>query len=116
MRCGSVEARKLLAMNQANWQTRYGIALAIVAVSVGLLFLPAFSGLGHILYLVVLVIAWQGGLGPGLLSVGLFSAASLYGMVHYGVPVTRARVVALSLFVAGAAMIPVLVEALHASR
>jgi PAS domain S-box-containing protein len=103
-------------MNQAKWQSRYGIAVAIVAVTVALLIQPTFSGLWHTLYLVVLVIAWQGGLGPGLLAVGLFSAITLYGIISRGEPITRSRVIGLMIFAAGAAMVAVLVEALHAAR
>ncbi len=110
-----MNAQKLVAMSQARWPIRYGVAIAIAAATIALLFQPRFSGLGHVLYLAVLVIAWLGGLGPGLLSVGLFSAAAIYGMTLNGVPVTRGRIIALLLFAAGAATIPVLVGALQSA-
>ncbi|MHB1559538.1 MAG: sensor histidine kinase [Isosphaeraceae bacterium] len=107
-----MNAQRLVAMAQARWPIRYGIAIAIAAATIALLHVPAFSKLGHVLYLVVLLISWLNGLGPGLLSVGLFTGAALAAVVRR-TDNTPPHFLALLFFFAGAAMIPVLVGALQ---
>lgn len=58
----------------------YGLAvlLSIVAFGVTIIFLPAFGrSIYSIFFVVVIISAWQGGLGPGLLAMGIGAAANI---------------------------------------
>jgi PAS domain S-box-containing protein len=95
---------------------RYGVAVLAVAVAVALLFIPRIGpGLASILFFAVLVSAWVGGLGPGLLATALIVLIAL-AMVVAGPGFSAQRVVGLVLFAIGGGVITALVEALHAAR
>ena len=50
------------------WPLRYGVAVVAVAVAIAFLLIPQIGrGLGSIVFLAVLISAWYGGMGPGLL-------------------------------------------------
>ncbi len=110
-----MNAQKLVALSQARWPIRYGVAIVIAAVVIALLHIPIISKLGQVLYLVVLLISWLSGMGPGLLSVGLFCGAALSAVVRRGDPSIHPHLLALLLFFAGAVTIPLLVGALQAA-
>jgi len=93
--------------------SRYGVAVLAV-VLLGVLFripvlqhenTPAF-----LMCLVVLVSAWYGGLGPGLLTTALIVCASL------DAPLTLWRGIRLAIFVGYGVITSALLEALHAAR
>jgi PAS domain S-box-containing protein len=104
---------------------RYGVAVLVVVSALALLSfakqkIPGLStGLGSILFFAVLLSAWFGGLGPGLLStllvalLGLGQAAKAY---HTGAPNLVQVAVAVALFTTGGILISSLVEALHSAR
>jgi PAS domain S-box-containing protein len=99
-----------------RWTFRYGVSVVAVATAVAFLMIPEIGkGLVSLLYLAVLVGAWYGGLGPGLLATTL--TAVIVGLaVAVDPDLAPWRVVASVLFVAGAVLITLLVEALHAAR
>jgi PAS domain S-box-containing protein len=104
-------------MRRTPWLSRYGVALMVVIATVSVLYIPGFGqGLGSLLFVAVLVSAWYGGLGPGLLAATLFALIGLGALVWSGVELSTARIVALLLYLACAVIITLLVEALHAAR
>src|SRR5262249_17831522 len=104
-------------MRRASWLSRYGVAVLVVITTVSVLYIPGFGqGLGNLLFLAVLISAWYGGLGPGLLAATLFALAGLRALVMSGADLSSARLVALLLYLACAVIIALLVEALHAAR
>ena len=99
-----------------RWTMRYGVAVLAVAGAILLLSIPEIGkGLASIVYLAVLVAAWYGGLGPGLLATALITAVAIRIMV-FGPDFAPSRVVSIVLFVGGGVLITLLVEALDASR
>ena len=73
-------------------------------------------GFGSILFLAVLISAWYGGLGPGLLATGLITVVAIIGLAFQEPVFAPWRVVSIVLFVGGGVLITLLVEALHAAR
>ena len=52
-----------------RWPLRYGFAALAVAAAVGLAFVPALGPAGgSLMFMAVLLGAWFGGLGPGVLA------------------------------------------------
>jgi PAS domain S-box-containing protein len=99
-----------------QWTLRYGVALVAVATALVLLSIPEIGkGLVSVVFLAVLIAAWYGGLGPGLLATGLIAAVATVNLV-FGPDYAPARVLSIVLFVGGGVLITLLVEALHASR
>ncbi len=99
-----------------RWTTRYGVAVLAVAAAITFLSIPEINkGLASIVYLAVLVAAWYGGQGPGLLATALITAVAIRIMV-FGPDFAPSRVVSIILFVGGGVLITLLVEALDASR
>ncbi|HZW31738.1 MAG TPA: PAS domain-containing protein, partial [Isosphaeraceae bacterium] len=104
-------------MRRATWLSRYGVAVLVVIATLSVLEIPRFGhGLGNLLFLAVLLSAWYGGLGPGLLAATLFALAGVRGLLVSGPEFSSARVVALALSLVCAGIITLLVEALHAAR
>jgi PAS domain S-box-containing protein len=103
-------------MKMAGRPIRYGGAVLAVAACLGAVSLPEIGEkLSIVLYLAVLLVAWYGGLGPGLLATALITIVAVTGQVlrpddtawwHLPIP----------LFAAGGVLIALLVEALHAAR
>ena len=93
---------------------RYGVSVLAVAAAAALLTVPGIGQTPNIPVLVfdaaILVAAWYGGLGPGLLATALIALLTLSG------PASAWRLVRLALFVAGGATISLLIESLHAAR
>ena len=93
---------------------RYGASVLAVVLAVALLAVPDVGQTPNIpvlvFYAAILVAAWYGGLGPGLLATALIGLLTLPG------PLSAWRLVRLALFVAGGATISLLIEALHAAR
>jgi PAS domain S-box-containing protein len=96
---------------------RYGVAVLAVVLAVAFLTIPQIGkGLGSILFLAVLVSAWYGGLGPGLLATALITAVAIFNLSFLAPDLAPWRVIAVVLFVAGGVLITLLVEGLHAAR
>jgi PAS domain S-box-containing protein len=114
----------------ARWGTRtraaaralvqYGAAVLTVVAALGMLrFSGLGPGLGGILFFAVLLSAWCGGLGPGLVSTGLIAAVAFGQFVRFvrtGAADPILVLVRIGLFTAGGVAISWLVEALHSAR
>jgi PAS domain S-box-containing protein len=100
---------------RASRTLRYGVAVLVVELSVAILvLLPTLSqGLASLLYLAVLIAAWFGGKGPGLLATALIDAVAL--LLPEG-PYTAVQILGVVVFTAGGLVITALVESLHAAR
>lgn len=105
-------------MTKSNrWRLRYGIAVLAVVASVASMAIPVIGkGLGSILFLAVLVSTWCGGIGPGLMTAGLITAVAVYDLLFIQPGIEPSRLVGVVLFVGGAMLITLLVEALHKAR
>src|SRR6476620_6083816 len=91
------------------WLLRYGVAVSAVVAGLAVLSLPEIGGsLADVLFFAVLVAAWYGGLGPGLLSTGLMVVAAVTVFVLEGRDFPPKLLVRVALFVAGGAVISVL--------
>jgi PAS domain S-box-containing protein len=101
-----------------HWSLRYGIAVAAVVWSTAsLLLVPAIGRSGvTIPFFAVLISVWFGGLGPGVLTTALGLMLYLIVLVNRGSRFPPWQILQIVLFVAGGALITVLVEALHAAR
>ena len=65
-----------------QWTLRYGVAAVAVATAIVFLLIPEIGkGLASIVFLAVLIAAWYGGLGPGLLATGLIAAVAIVNLV-----------------------------------
>jgi signal transduction histidine kinase/CheY-like chemotaxis protein len=94
---------------------RYGAAVLAVAAAVALAQVAGGGPLpGAIFFFAVLVSAWYGGRGPGLLATGIPAALVLLGTAKKPLPPEQAGGAAF--FVLGGVLITSLVEALHAAR
>src|SRR5438270_14001591 len=83
-------------MERTPWLSRYGVAVLVVIATVGVLTIPGFGqGLGNLLFLAVLISAWYGGLGPGLLAATLFAIAGVRALLWSGQDLSSARIAAL---------------------
>jgi PAS domain S-box-containing protein len=90
---------------------------SVVGSTAAMLLLPAIGRSGvAIPFLAVLISAWFGGRGPGGFTTGLGLALYLIILVNRGSHVPLWQILQIGLFVAGGALITVLVEALHAAR
>src|SRR6185312_11112227 len=100
-----------------RWLIRYGVAVASIAVAVGLMLIPEIGrGFASVVFFAVLISAWYGGLGPGLLATALTALLALVLLVLPAPTVPPWRVVSIGLYLAGEVLITFLVEALHAAR
>src|SRR3954469_23661373 len=103
--------------SRARGALRYGVSVVAVALALASLFIPEIGrGFASIVFFAVLVSAWFGGLGPGLLATALIVATGVTVRLAYGLPFERWRIVSLSMFSAGGVLITWLVETLHAAR
>jgi PAS domain S-box-containing protein len=106
-----------MSSRSTRWTLRYGVAVLAVEITVALLFIPQIGqGLASLTFLAVLISAWYGGLGPGLLATLLVAAVAVAMPLVLRTGLPPWRVVGVVLFVAGGALVTVLVEALHAAR
>ncbi len=100
-----------------HWPLRYGVAVAAVIAGIAFLLIPQIGrGLGSILFLAVLISAWYGGVGPGLLATALITFVAIIVLAYFEPEFAPWRVVSIVLFVGGGVLITLLVEALHAAR
>jgi PAS domain S-box-containing protein len=100
-----------------HWPLRYGVAVAAVIAGIAFLLIPQIGrGLGSILFLAVLISAWYGGMGPGLLATALITFVAIVVLAYLEPEFAPWRVVSIVLFVVGGVLITLLVEALHAAR
>ena len=97
-----------------DWLRRYGFALLILAVTAEVMALPDIEDQGGtpilVYFFAVLLSAWYGGLGPGLLT----TAAIVLMTSHKLFPMWR--IVRLCLGIASGVSISALAEVLHAAR
>lgn len=105
-------------MRTHHWSMRYGIAVGAVVLTAALMLLVPAIGRGgvSIPFFAVLVSVWFGGLGAGVFSTGLGLVIFLIVLINRGSHFPPWQVLQIALFVAGGALITVLVEALHAAR
>lgn len=101
----------------------YGAAIAAVALAVGARYTvsPAFGDIAPLLPFVpaVLIGAWLGGLGPGLVATSLGSIAGTYFFLEphfFLADIEPHEVARLVLFVTSGALISVLIEQMHRAR
>ena len=101
-----------------RWSLRYGIAVLTVACSTAsLLLVPAIGRSGAAIpFFAVLISAWFGGLGPGVITIAMGVVLYLMVLVNRGSSFPAWQILQISFFVAGGAMITALVELLHAAR
>ncbi len=104
-------------MKSTHWLVRYVIAVLVVLASLPFLRIPVIGeGLGTVLFLAVLISAWQGGFGAGLFATVLIEFIAVVTLRYLQPDWSIKKFVELiSFFVAGL-VISVLVEALHAAR
>src|SRR4051812_2772841 len=85
---------------------RYGVAVSAAAAGLAVLSLPGIGGsLTDALFFAVLVSAWYGGLGPGLLTTGLMVIAAVMAFALQGRDFPPTLLAQIALFVAGGAVI-----------
>ena len=101
-----------------HWTLRYGIAVAAVVWSTAsLLLIPAIGRSGVVIpFFAVFISAWFGGLGPGAFTTAIGVVLYLIVLVNRGSHFPPWQFLQIALFVAGGAMITLLVEVLHAAR
>jgi PAS domain S-box-containing protein len=81
------------------------------------MFIPAIGNkLGSLLYLAVLIAAWYGGLGPGLLATTLIAVFAVLANLSSAPVLAPWWYVPVVLFTAGGVLITLVMEALHAAR
>src|SRR5262245_38919930 len=97
-----------------DWLRRYGFALLILALAWAVMAIPDINDRAGtpilVYFFAVLLSAWYGGLGPGLLT----TAVIVWQTSHTAFPFWR--VVRLGLGIASGVSISVLAEVLHAAR
>lgn len=103
-------------MKLTHWLVRYGIAVLVVLASLAILSIPVIGpGLVTILFLAVLISAWQGGIGPGLFATLLIECFAILNAWNHPPPSRIIKIVELSAFFGLGALITLIVEALHAA-
>ena len=106
---------------QKSWQWRYGIACVIVLIAF-VLRLSLFGGLNNRLpfsffLLAVMIIAWYGGLGPGLFAAVLGLLLASYFFLPHPTPNTtlgEAERTSITVYVTSATLVSFLMDNLHA--
>jgi PAS domain S-box-containing protein len=103
-------------IKMSGWPVRYGGAVLAVAGCMALVSLPGIGDeFNSVLYLAVLLVAWYGGLGPGLLATTVITILAMIGQVLRP-DFTSWQLVRIPLFTTGGVLIALLGEALHAAR
>ena len=101
-------------MSILNRVRRYGFALFILVLGGTVMNLPIIrdstGAPGVVLFFLILLAAWYGGLGPGLL------ITAIIALLISTTPVTSGRAVLITLFLACGGAISVLAEIQRASR
>ena len=74
-------------MKSTHWLVLYGIAFLVVLASLVILAIPVIGpGLVTILFLAVLISAWQGGIGPGLFATLLIESFAILNAWNHPPP------------------------------
>jgi PAS domain S-box-containing protein len=95
------------------------VAVSLVTVLLSFVFLPAFErGVFHIFYFAVLLSAWRGGLGPGLLTAGVGVLANLLFLVspYYPAGITAQDWLRVGMFLIVSVAIAVIADQLEKSK
>src|SRR5262245_55919291 len=104
----------------SRWPLRYGFALMAVFGALVLAVVPVLKPAGgSLLLMAVLLRAWFGGFGPGLLSVALIGMLILVdhvARISHALSVNPWELVNLGLFVTFGALISMLIGAMHTAR
>jgi PAS domain S-box-containing protein len=104
-------------MKSTHWLFRYSIAAFVVVAAVALLSIPVIGeGLGIVLFLAVLISAWQGGIGPGLFATILIEYIAVRHLGHLEPDWSIKKIIELILFFGAGVVITLMVEVLHAAR
>jgi PAS domain S-box-containing protein len=103
-------------MKMSSWPVRYSGAALAVGACLALMSLAGIGEkLGSVLYLAVLLVAWYGGLGPGLVTTALITIVAITGQVSRP-DFAPLALVPIPLFTTGGVLITLIVEGLHAAR
>jgi PAS domain S-box-containing protein len=101
-----------------HWAVRYGLAVAVIACTTSSLLY--FTTLGRsgaaIPFLVVLITAWFGGLGPGVFTIVVGVGIYLIVLIGRGSSFPLWQILQIAFLITGGGMITALVEVLHAAR
>src|SRR5215469_2013451 len=103
-------------MSTSRAWKRYAVAVALVVLAVllsALLMQRLGPWFGNVFFLAVLLSAWYGGRGPGLVTAALTVAVGIAFTVLAGRPFTLAQVLGFIAFAAGALVITGLVDGLR---
>ena len=95
------------------------VAASLAASLLSFIFLPAFErGIFHIFYVAVLVSAWRGGLGPGLLTAAVGVLANLFFLEspYYHVGISAQDWLRVGLFLVVSVSIAVIADQLEKSK
>ena len=95
------------------------VAASLAALLLSFIFLPAFErGIFHIFYIAVLVSAWRGGLGPGLLTAAVGVLANLFFLEspYYHVGISAQDWLRVGLFLVVSVSIAVIADQLEKSK
>jgi PAS domain S-box-containing protein len=96
---------------------RYGVAIAAaVAVLVPLTIPIIGQGLVGVIFFAVMLSAWYGGRGPGLVTTGLILAMAVTSVILRRMPFPPSRIVAFAMFGALGVTISLIIESLHRAR
>ncbi|MGP0069130.1 MAG: ATP-binding protein [Isosphaeraceae bacterium] len=96
---------------------RYVIAALVVVAAVAMINIPAIKPwVFVVLFLAVVISAWQGGIGPGLFACALIECIAIYYHQQSGTGWSTGKIAELASFFAVGTLIATLMEALHAAR
>jgi PAS domain S-box-containing protein len=99
------------------WLLRYGVAVLVVILAVGAVSIPELGrSLVIVVFLAVLLSAWYGGLGPGLLTTGIITALAVHRLVFIEPHFVMWRAIWVVLFVGSGVLLSFLIEARHQAR
>lgn len=100
-----------------RWLPRYGIAVLAVAAAAAVVLTPELGkGAATVPFFAVLISVRYGGLGPAVFAIALTTVLAVVIPAYRGDTFPPWRFLQIGLFVAGGALITLLVEALHAAR
>src|SRR5438105_4376402 len=103
-----------------RWLLRYGVAAITAVTAFALAAIPVIGqGLVGLIFFAVLLSAWHGGRGPGLVTTGIILALAVAPHVINainGIPISLTKFASFTMFVALAVSITFLVDGLHAAR
>ena len=108
---------EIVERKPSHWLTRYLLAVLAAVIAFVLLFIP---GIGRapefVLFVAVLISAWQGGVGAGILTAAVIECLAAYTFYRAGTLFTSRRLVTLAELFAFSVALSLMMQALHAVR